>query len=90
MTLDKYIRYPKTVHQTVVEIRKILNDYWTGLLPEEEAKEYIRHYAKKGLLLSDGGKSINPTLRNQLGKKKINLINEFLGNYQLTFVEKLR
>ena len=88
--MDKYIKYPKAFLQAGKELQKIIDDYWAGTTTESVAKDFVRHYAEIGVLLQDNGKDINPSVLAKLGKKRQKVVLRMLGNYQISFFEKLK
>ena len=88
--MGEYIKYPKTLLQAGNELKKIIDNYWDGKVTETMAKDYVRQYAEMGMLLQDDGIKINPSILAKIGKKRQKVVQRMLGNYKISFTEKLR
>lgn len=83
-TYKDYLKFPKTKKNLGYELRKILDDYWTGNLDEKTTRELVLNYARTNDLLSENGKKINITVAIVVGKQRQKLIEKFLSDSQLS------
>lgn len=89
--MDKYLRYPRAYYQAGEELKKLIDDYWDGKISESVAKEYVRHYAKIGMLFKEGSvNEVNPTVYSRIQAKRKKVILRMLGDYRFDEVLKRR
>lgn len=86
----EFLKYPKTIVILSNEIKRITNDYNARKIGNEELKEIILWYANKCGEMMFQGQSYNPTLKKNIGKRRIKLLEKILEGYQLTLFEGVK
>ena len=76
------LRNPTTVKLLASQIIKACDDYISMKITEKHFKEIIVHYALKHGTKLFCVKGFNPTIVNRIGKKRIELLNIMLENFQ--------
>lgn len=83
--MNDIIRNPKSIKSLANEIILVCDNYWSRQLSENEAKEFIVYWSKHEGIKLFKGKELNTTITKIIGKKRIELINEWLEGTQINF-----
>lgn len=81
------LRNPLTVKQMAFQIKEACDLYVELKLGEKHLKELICHYAgTHGRKLFGKNGSLNPTLEKIIGKKRKELVEIMLSDFQMTLI----
>ncbi|MCE5286768.1 MAG: TIGR04540 family protein [Pelosinus sp.] len=78
-----YIKYPTTIKVLIAEINRACDDYISRKISDAELKSLIIAWANSsGDKLFAGSSALNPTVIQRCGKKRIQLIEKMLVDFQ--------
>lgn len=81
-----YIKYPTTTKILIEELIRACDDYISHKINEYELKEIIWIWADYSYdKLFKSPTEFNPTLRQRVGTKRLNLVADILVGYQYKF-----
>ncbi len=76
------LKNPTTVKLLAAQIIKACDAYIAMRITEKHFREIILHYAAKHGSKLFYANRFNPTIKNRIGKKRLQLLNIMLENYQ--------
>lgn len=82
--LDKhnYIAYPETIVKLSKELRKVVDDYISRKITNEELKKIVTFYADTSPEKLFNGMDYNITIKRKIGVKRLRIIEGLLNGYQ--------
>lgn len=83
--IDTILRNPKSIRSLAMEIRKLLDGYWSREITEDDVNSYITFWAEteKDKLFKNN--DINPTIKILIAKKRTELLKKLLNGSHITF-----
>lgn len=82
--MNDIIRNPKTIKALADEIIRVCDGYWARQIPEGNAKEYIIYWSKHEGKKLFKGPDLNSTITKIIGKRRVELINKWLEDTQIS------
>jgi len=83
--MNDIMRNPETVKSLAHEIKKVCDGYWSRQISEDNAKKYMTYWAVHEGKKLFKGKEFNSTLSMIIGKRRIDLISNWLEVTQIEF-----
>lgn len=78
-------RHPRSVVKLAEEIKKVIDAYWSRDVSEEQMREYVLYFAKYEKKKLFRANEYSPTIKQRVGKKRLEVINKVLEGYQMKF-----
>lgn len=76
------LKNPTTIKMLASQLLKACDDYVSIKFSEKQLKELLFHYASNHGNKLFSLKGINPTIKNRIGKKRLELVNIMLEGFQ--------
>ncbi|MDD2684215.1 MAG: TIGR04540 family protein [Candidatus Cloacimonetes bacterium] len=83
----EFLKNPTTVKMLAAQIIKACDNYITLKIPEKQLKDLITYYAAQHGKKLFSHASLNPTIKNRIGKKRIELVNIMLSGFQFKLLD---
>lgn len=80
--MTKYIKYPTTIKVLIEEINRACDDYLSRKISDTELKSLVVTWANSSGDKLFAGSSLNPTVTQRCGKKRIQLLEKMLVDFQ--------
>lgn len=75
-------RHPSSVVKLAKEMKKLIDAYWGRQISEKEMKEHIIYFAKYENKKLFRGPEYSPTVKQRLGKKRMEVVEKMLEGHQ--------
>ena len=75
---NEYMQYPASVKALAKELIIVCDDYYSKKINNDRIKEVVLYYADSCPDKFFSGDSLNSTIVNRIGKKRVRLISEVL------------
>lgn len=86
----EYMKYPTTVLALANELKRVVSDYNSRKIGNDELKEIVLWYAAKCPDKLFTGHDFNITVQRILGQRRLNAVNMALDGFQFTFFKGVR
>ena len=83
--LLEILKNPTTIKMLASQLIQACDEYISRKFSEKQFKELIFHYASNHGNKLFSLKGINPTIKNRIGKKRLELVNIMLDGFQQRF-----
>ncbi|HOI25778.1 MAG TPA: TIGR04540 family protein [Caldisericia bacterium] len=83
----EFLKKPTTVKMLAAQIIKACDNYIALKIPEKQLKDLITYYAAQHGKKLFSHASLNPTIKNRIGKKRIELVNIMLSGFQFKLLD---
>jgi uncharacterized protein (TIGR04540 family) len=83
----EFLKNPTTVKMLAAQIIKACDNYIALKIPEKQLKDLITYYAAQHGKKLFSHASLNPTIKNRIGKKRIELVNIMLSGFQFKLLD---
>ena len=83
----EFLKNPTTVKMLAAQIIKACDNYIALKIPEKQLKDLITYYAAQHGKKLFSHASLTPTIKNRIGKKRIELVNIMLSGFQFKLLD---
>ena len=83
----EFLKNPTTVKMLAAQIIKACDNYIALKIPEKQLKDLITYYAAQHGKKLFSHASLNPTIKNRIGKKRTELVNIMLSGFQFKLLD---
>lgn len=78
-------RHPRSVVNLAKELKNLIDAYWSRDISEEQMREYVLYFAKYEKKKLFRANDYSPTIKQRVGKKRLEVIDKVLDGYQMNF-----